>query len=84
MSSGEFRPDLDVKVVSYGLLGLLNWAYRWYKPGGRLGFREVADHSTKPVVAGGCCRFTQQRLASERKIERAFRAQRIAETFRTR
>ena len=52
MSSGEFRPDLDVKVVSYGLLGMLNWAYRWYKPGGRLGFREVADHSTKPVVAG--------------------------------
>ena len=84
MSSGEFRPDLDVKVVSYGLLGLLNWAYRWYKPGGRLGFREVADHSTKPVVAGGCCRFTQQSSQANARIERAFRTQRIAETFQTR
>ena len=52
MNSGEFRPDLDFKVVSYGLLGMLNWAYKWYKLGGRLGFWEVADHFTRRVLVG--------------------------------
>jgi len=52
VKSGEFRPDLDVKVVSYGLLGMLNWAYKWYDPGGRLGFREVAEQFSKLALAG--------------------------------
>src|SRR5262249_13742012 len=36
VKSGEFRADLDVQVVSYGVLGMLNWTYRWYEPRGRL------------------------------------------------
>jgi hypothetical protein len=62
MNSGEFCPDLDVKMVSYGML---NWAYEWYKPGGRLGFREAAFHKAGPgrVAAVG----SRNKLASERK-----------------
>jgi TetR/AcrR family transcriptional regulator, cholesterol catabolism regulator len=52
VKSGEFRPDLDVQVVSYGLLGMLNWLYKWYDPRGRLGAREVADQFSTLALAG--------------------------------
>lgn len=52
VKSGEFRPDLDVQVVSYGVLGMLNWLYKWYEPGGRLGMREVADQFSTLALAG--------------------------------
>jgi hypothetical protein len=50
--SGEFRPDLDMQVVSYGLLGMLNWLYKWYDPRGRLGVREVAEQFSTLALAG--------------------------------
>jgi len=52
MKSGEFRPDLDVKVVSYGLLGMLNWLYKWYDPNGRLGVNEVARQLVALALGG--------------------------------
>jgi AcrR family transcriptional regulator len=52
VKSGEFRPDLDVQVVSYGLLGMLNWLYKWYDPRGRLGVREVAEQFSTLALAG--------------------------------
>jgi TetR/AcrR family transcriptional regulator, cholesterol catabolism regulator len=52
VKSGEFRPDLDVQVVSYGLLGMLNWLYKWYDPRGRLSVREVADQFATLALAG--------------------------------
>ena len=52
MKSGEFRPDLDVQVVSYGLLGMLNWLHNWYDPRGRLSVREVADQLAALALAG--------------------------------
>ena len=52
VKSGEFRGDLDVPVVSYGLLGMLNWLYKWYDPSGRLGVREVADQLSALALAG--------------------------------
>ncbi len=52
MKSGEFRPDLDVQVTSYGLLGMLNWLYKWYDPRGRLGVRDVAEQFASLALAG--------------------------------
>lgn len=52
IAAGEFRPDLDVKVASYGLLGMLNWAYKWYDPNGRLGCAEVAEQFARLALAG--------------------------------
>src|SRR5262245_748429 len=52
VKSGEFRSDLDVQVVSYGVLGMLNWTYRWYEPRGRLGVREVAEQFSALTLAG--------------------------------
>ncbi len=52
VASGEFRPDLDIRVASYGLLGMLNWSYKWYNPQGRLRIGEVADAFTALALAG--------------------------------
>jgi hypothetical protein len=41
-----------MQVVSYGLLGMLNWLYKWYDPRGRLGVREVAEQFSTPALAG--------------------------------
>jgi len=52
VESGEFRHDLDIQVASYGLLGMLNWLYKWYDPQGRLSVREVAEQFTALALAG--------------------------------
>ena len=52
VKSGEFRADLDVHVASYGVLGMLNWLYRWYDPRGRLSVREIAAQFSTMALAG--------------------------------
>jgi AcrR family transcriptional regulator len=52
VASGEFRRDLDIRVASYGLLGMLNWSYKWYSPQGRLRIGEVAGAFTALALAG--------------------------------
>jgi TetR/AcrR family transcriptional regulator, cholesterol catabolism regulator len=52
IESGEFRANIDIQVVSYGLLGMLNWAYKWYDPKGRLNVHEVAEQFTSLALAG--------------------------------
>jgi AcrR family transcriptional regulator len=42
MKAGELRDDLDVKMVTYALLGAMNWMYKWYERNGRLSIQEVA------------------------------------------
>jgi AcrR family transcriptional regulator len=52
IENGEFRSDLDIQVVSYGLLGMLNWLYKWYNPQGRLRVQEVAEQFTLLALSG--------------------------------
>ena len=52
VEQGEFRSDLDIQVASYGVLGMLNWLYKWYDPQGRLNVREVAEQFTSLALAG--------------------------------
>ena len=52
VENGEFRTDLDIQVASYGLLGMLNWLYKWYDPQGRLSVHEVAAQFTSLALAG--------------------------------
>jgi TetR/AcrR family transcriptional regulator, cholesterol catabolism regulator len=52
VESGEFRSDLDIPVTSYGLLGMLNWSYKWYDPQGRLRIGEVADEFIALALGG--------------------------------
>lgn len=41
---------LDAKVVTFGILGMLNSIPRWYRPEGRLTVKEVSDTLFKMVV----------------------------------
>lgn len=52
VKSGEFRADIDVQIVSYGLLGMINWLHKWYSPQGRLSAREVAEEFVSFTLAG--------------------------------
>ena len=38
---GAFR-DVPPRLVVFGLLGMLNWLYKWYNPAGRWGAEEIS------------------------------------------
>jgi AcrR family transcriptional regulator len=52
IEGGEFRKDLDVRAASYAIIGMLNWAHRWFNPAGRLSPAELADQWAALVIAG--------------------------------
>ena len=41
--SGEFRADLDPKMVAFGLLGMCNWVSRWYDPDKSVSIAEIVE-----------------------------------------
>jgi len=52
IAAGEIRGDVDVTMAGYALLGMCNWAYRWYNPCGRLSAQEIAEVFTKIALQG--------------------------------
>jgi len=52
VKSGEFPRDLDVKVVSFALLGMCNWMHHWYRQDGRLSMEEIIQQFTRLVLDG--------------------------------
>ena len=52
IAAGEIRGDVDVTMAGYALLGMCNWAYRWYNPRGRLSPQEIAEVFTKIALQG--------------------------------
>jgi len=50
--SGEFRGDLNAKLVSYGVLGMCNWLSRWFSPDGPLTIEQIIDTYFKLTVEG--------------------------------
>jgi hypothetical protein len=67
VKAGEFRAEPDVPVVTYGLLGMLNWAYKWDKPRGRLGVREVAEQFSTLALAGLAVASPKPRTSRKRR-----------------
>lgn len=49
---GEFRPDLKVEIVTFGILGITNWSYQWFNPKGEVTDREVAEIFVKMILSG--------------------------------
>ncbi len=39
--AGEFRP-INIRMVMFGLLGMLNWTHQWFSPDGEFTSREIA------------------------------------------
>lgn len=50
--SGEFRPDLNAKLVSYGILGMCNWLSRWFDPAGEISINEIVETYFSFVLEG--------------------------------
>ena len=52
IASGEFRADADVRFTVLLVLSAGNWVYEWYRPGGELGPRDIADRFSDLIVRG--------------------------------
>lgn len=42
VKSGAFRQDANYKVIVKGILGMLNWSYRWYHVKHKLSIEEIS------------------------------------------
>jgi len=51
MASGTFG-DLDAKLLSFAILGAVNWIPRWFKPEGPASSQEIAERFASYLIAG--------------------------------
>ena len=65
---GVFR-DVPPRLVVFGLLGMLNWLYKWYNPAGRWGAEEVSG-AFLMLVEDGLLRTPPRGRALTGKIRR--------------
>ncbi len=52
---GIICPDIDAKLAAITVLGMLNWIYHWYRPGGSQTASEIAEAYGDFVVSGLAC-----------------------------
>ena len=52
IASGEFRTDLDPRLVMLGIIGMLNWTHRWYTPDGKRTLGEIGEEFAALVLQG--------------------------------
>jgi AcrR family transcriptional regulator len=52
MEQGVFSSEASARIVSFSVLGMCAWASAWFKPGGPMTPREVADEMTALVLDG--------------------------------
>lgn len=52
---GTVCPDIAPKTAAITVLGMMNWIYQWYRPGGDLSVAEIANAYGDFVVAGLAC-----------------------------
>lgn len=50
--NGEFRPDLNAAIITFGILGITNWSYQWFNPNGSCTDREVAEIFVEMILQG--------------------------------
>lgn len=43
VSAGQFRTDLNIKLITYAILGMCNFTFRWYKKGDALAMAQVTE-----------------------------------------
>ncbi len=51
-AAGFFRPGLDPKIATFGILGMCNWMSQWYRAGGTYGPEQIAAMFSQ-IVEGG-------------------------------
>jgi TetR/AcrR family transcriptional regulator, cholesterol catabolism regulator len=50
-STGRLK-DCDVITSSFSILGMINWPYHWYKPGGELSLRKIINNVIEIIFYG--------------------------------
>lgn len=43
ITSGQLRPDIDVRLAGIGILSACNWFTQWYRPDGPMSVDQIAD-----------------------------------------
>jgi len=52
IASGEFRDDIEAKLVAFGLIGMYAWVINWWRPGGPMTIDQVADQYIELILDG--------------------------------
>ncbi len=52
VEQGEFKPDLDVQIFTFSMIGMIAWTHQWFRPGGRLTAEEVGTEVADIVLSG--------------------------------
>ncbi|MDP6029885.1 MAG: TetR/AcrR family transcriptional regulator [Arenicellales bacterium] len=47
-----FMADTDLTSATFSMLGIINWNYHWYVPGGRLTIEELTDQIIRFIFQG--------------------------------
>ena len=43
IKAGEFRKEIDVKITTMAILGMVNWIYKWYDPKGSKTITDISN-----------------------------------------
>jgi TetR/AcrR family transcriptional regulator, cholesterol catabolism regulator len=52
-AAGEFYPDMDARLTANAILGMLNSAYRWYRPGSRTASPKAVVNACLSLIMRG-------------------------------
>ena len=52
IKNGEFRPEINASIITFGILGITNWSYQWFNPNGSCSDREVAEIFVDMILKG--------------------------------
>jgi len=44
--------DINIATAKFSLLGIVNWLYQWYNPGGKLGIERIKEDIIKIIFYG--------------------------------
>jgi hypothetical protein len=50
MKEKRYFSGLNTKIVTFGLLGMLNWTVKWYKKDGNFDVETIADIFCKMIL----------------------------------
>lgn len=51
-SAGEFRSNLEPRMVTFAILGITNWSYQWFNPAGAVSADALAVMHTDLILNG--------------------------------
>ncbi|MFC5589846.1 TetR/AcrR family transcriptional regulator [Sporosarcina soli] len=52
IQAGEFRENLQPKMIAFAILGVTNWSYQWFNPSGDVSVQELADMYVDFILNG--------------------------------